>query len=82
MNNFFKRPDPPNDFNVIYTKLKSLDKKMIIEEIDTNFNRFGVDYLDAMILNSVLDIDSDKSSESYNRMISFIEKYSLNLINK
>lgn len=82
MNNFFKRPDPTNDFNVIYTRLKSLDKKMIIEEIDTNYNRFGVDYLNAMILNSILDIDIDKSSESYDRMISFIEKYSQNLINK
>ncbi len=36
MNNFFKRPDPTSDFNVMYTRLKSLDKKMIIEEIDTN----------------------------------------------
>ena len=35
-----------------------------------------------MILNSILDIDSDKSSESYNHMILFIEKYSQNLINK
>lgn len=82
MHNFFKRHDPTNDFNVIYTRLKSLDKKMIIEEMDTNYNRFGVDYLDAIILNSILDIDSDKSSESYNRMISFIEKYSQDLINK
>ena len=32
---------------------------MIIEEIDTNYNRFGLEYLHSMILNSILDIDRE-----------------------
>jgi hypothetical protein len=82
MTNYFKRPYAGEDFNEIYTKLKSLDKKMIIEEIDTNYNRFGLEYLHSMILNSILDIDREKSNESQNQIIVFIEKYSQNLINK
>lgn len=83
MKNFFPRQKTENnDFNEIYNRLKSMDKNEIAKQIDLNFNRFGVEYLNAMILNSILDIDSDKSNESLNQMILFIEKYSQNLINK
>lgn len=59
-----------------------MNKKQISEQIEANYNKLGVDYLNAMILNSILDIDSDKSNESSKQIISFIEKYSQNLINK
>jgi hypothetical protein len=83
MNNFFKRPEVVNnDYNNIYNNLKSLNKKQISEQIEANYNKFGIDYLNAMILNSILDIDSEKSNESSNQIILFIEKYSQTLINK
>ena len=83
MNSFFKRSAPLNEnFNEIYNKIKLLNKHEISKEIDTNYKRFGLDFLNALILNSILDIDSDKSNKSPNQMIPFIEKYSQNLINK
>jgi superfamily I DNA and/or RNA helicase len=82
-NSLFKRSVPLNDnFNEIYNKIKLLNKHEISKEIDTKYKRFGLDFLNALILNSILDIDSDKSNKSPNQMISFIEKYSQNLINK
>lgn len=79
-NSFFKRSELLNDdFSEIYNKIKLLNKRDISKEIDANYERFGLEFLNAMILNSILDIDSD---ESPNQMISFIEKYSQNVINK
>jgi hypothetical protein len=83
MKNFFERKKTENnDFIEIYNRLKSMDKNEISKQIDFNFNQFGIEYLNAMILNSILDIDSEKSNESPNQMISFIEKYSQNVIYK
>jgi superfamily I DNA and/or RNA helicase len=83
MNNFFKRQEMVNDnFNEFYNSLKSLSKKEITKEIDAKFIVYGIDFLDAMVLNSILDIDIDKSNETPNQMILFIEKYSQNLLNK
>lgn len=83
MKNFFERQKTENnDFIEVYNRLKSMDKNEISKQIDFNFNKFGVENLNAMILNSILDIDSEKTNESHNQMISFIEKYSQNVIYK
>ena len=83
MNNLFKRSEVISaNYTDIYNKLKSLNKNQISEQINANYNKFGIDFLNPMILNAILDIDSDESNESPNQMISFIEKYSQNLINK
>lgn len=83
MKNFFERQKTENnDFIEVYNRLKSMDKNEISNQIDLHFYKYGIEYLNAMILNSILDIDSDKLNESPNQMILFIEKYSQNLINK
>jgi hypothetical protein len=83
INSFFKRSEAlDSNFNDLYSKIKLLNKHEISKEIDAYYKKFGLDFLNAMILNSILDIDSDKSNGSPNHMISFIEKYSQNLINK
>ena len=75
MNNFFKRSKGINNFNDIYTNLKLLNEKEISIVIKTNYNKIGIDFLNSMILNSILDID-----KASNKRISFIEKFSQNLI--
>jgi len=81
-NNFFSRN--PNsvsdsDYNEIYNDLKQLTKKEIRTKIDSYFKSHGVNFLDAMILNSILDIDAAPNNPNPNMNIAFIEKYCVRL---
>lgn len=64
-----------NDFIEIYNKLKQLTKKEIRPEIDRYYKSHGVNFIDAMILNSILDIEAAPNNPNPNMNIAFIEKY-------
>lgn len=81
-NNFFSiNPNltPDSDFNDIYNGLKQLKKAEIRAKIDDYFKSYGVKFLDAMIVNSILDIDAAPNNTNPNMNIAFVEKYCVRL---
>ncbi len=81
-NNFFSRnpnSTSDSDFNEIYNGLKQLTKKEIRAKIDDYFKSYGVKFLEAMIVNSILDIDAAPNNPKPNMNIAFIEKYCVRL---
>lgn len=84
-NKFFARnPNSAskNDFNEIYTGLKQLTKKEIQAKIDDYYKSHGVRFLEAMIMNSILDIEAAPNNPNPNMNIAFIEKYCIRLSEK
>ncbi|GEM_PF-5798815 len=82
-NNIFSRNSEfKRDFNEIYSKLKQSPKNEIRTEIDGYFKSYGVSFLEAMILNSILDIEATPNFPDPNKNIAFIEKYCVRLSEK
>ncbi len=84
-NQFFSRTAHStieNDFNGIYNRLKMISKGEVKAEIDAYFKSYGCSFLDAMILNSTLDIEGVSDNPNPKMNIAFIEKYCVRLLDQ
>lgn len=66
----------------IYNKLKKLPKESVKESIDSYYKTYGLQFLESLIANAILDIESGPNNPNPNLTIEYIEKYSERLIEK
>lgn len=66
----------------IYTELKKLPRESVKESIDSYYKTYGLEFLESLIANAILDIESAPNNPNPNLIIAYIEKYSERLIEK
>jgi hypothetical protein len=71
-----------SNYLTIYRELKNLPKEKIKEAIDNYYKTYGLQFLESLITNSILDIEAAPTNPTPNLIIGYIEKYSERLIDK
>lgn len=69
-----------NKYLELYNEIKTSSNDFVKETIDFNFKIYGVEFLESLIANAILDIEAAPNNPKPNRTIAYIEKYSELLI--